>query len=32
LQLDEPAGSAGKVADDQERPFVADQVERARVG
>jgi hypothetical protein len=32
LQLDEAAWSARKVADDQKRPFVADQVERARVG
>jgi hypothetical protein len=31
LQLDKAPGSTGKVADDQQRPFVADQVERARV-
>ena len=31
LQLDEPAGPGGKVADDQERPLVADEIERACV-
>jgi hypothetical protein len=32
LELDEPAGTAGKVAHDEQRPLVADEVERAGIG
>ncbi len=32
LQLDEPSRSGGQVANDEQRPFVADQVERPSVG
>src|SRR5207302_723184 len=31
LQLDEPAGARSQIADDQQRPLVADEVERSRV-
>ena len=31
LQLDEAAGTSDQVADDQQRPLVANQIERARV-
>ena len=32
LELDEPARTGGKVADDQQRPLVADEIERPSVG
>jgi hypothetical protein len=31
LQLDEPAGTGDEIADDQQRPLVADEIERAGV-
>jgi hypothetical protein len=31
LQLDEPARTGGEIADDQQRPLVADEIERAGV-
>ena len=32
MQFDEPARSGGKIADDEQRPFVAYEIEGARIG